>query len=149
MGYSYGKNFRGRTVLSCDSCGNVGGVLKRKCPFHYCPAPALCPSCWIKRRGELREYHEKNCKFSSKRYAEQRRRESNLIEGGEFVRCAALGFDDRVKVIFRGKNNEEKAFFMSSETYRAIPLLETALVSDFERFGPCLECKNTDIYENI
>lgn len=148
MGYSYGRNEKGNYVLSCDSCGNIGGVLKRKCPHNYCPAPALCPSCWIERRGELKAYHETHCKAASERYAAQRQREKDLMENGEFIRCAALSHDDRVKVIFRGKS-AEKAFFMSHETYDSIPLGETALVSNYEKFGPCVEAKSIDIYANI
>jgi hypothetical protein len=39
-------------ALSCDACGHVGGVRKRRCPVGYCPAPALCGACNAKFRQD-------------------------------------------------------------------------------------------------
>ena len=65
MGYSYGMGASGRTGLSCDGCGTVGGVRKRTCPHKvttssatghrhalpWCPAPAYCSRCFAERGG--------------------------------------------------------------------------------------------------
>lgn len=69
MGYVYGFNERGRMVLSCDNCGEVGGVRKRRCPVNYCPAPALCSGCWrsLKADGSVARWHA-DCPAASARY---------------------------------------------------------------------------------
>lgn len=64
MGYCYcaGK-------LVCDGCGKTGGVVKRKCPFGYCPPPALCKGCFTdpKNKAEWDAYHvEHHCEEHAK-----------------------------------------------------------------------------------
>jgi hypothetical protein len=49
MGYSYDRA-SGR--LCCDRCGEDGGVRRRNCPAKYCPAWAICATCW--KDGEVK-----------------------------------------------------------------------------------------------
>lgn len=73
MGYAYGRNAAtGRYMLSCDGCGTMGGVKKRKCPVNYDPAPALCQACLVKEGG-IKKIHagcrEKSATYHAKREA--------------------------------------------------------------------------------
>jgi hypothetical protein len=87
MGYCYDWNGR----LACDSCGTTGEVRKQKCPFGYCPSPALCPQCKAKYADTLRQGWHKRRKCDL--YALQSRlrdeERQGLIRAGKFVRCAA------------------------------------------------------------
>lgn len=59
MGYSYGRSASGRMALSCDNCGHVGGVSKRRCPVNYCTPTALCRACnaTVRQNGTWAEWH--------------------------------------------------------------------------------------------
>ena len=150
MGYCY-ETATGR--LCCDICDKAGGVRKYRCPFGYCQAIALCPKC----KKEHPEYtnkagHRKNgCEKRMIQALKDRAKRVAIIERGGFVRCAALSHDKRpgenVKVIFVGKNNAEKAFWMSLETYHSIPYLVNATPEDYRRFGPTIEASNINIYD--
>ena len=37
--------------LCCDSCGQAGGVRRRRCPVGYCPSDALCATCYATFRS--------------------------------------------------------------------------------------------------
>lgn len=98
MGYSYGVNPEtGRMALACDSCGRVGQVRRRPCPhlvvdeygqrLPYCPAPALCPSCYAARRATLHAACAEPARRSSAEYAARRGR----IAAGDLPVCAAFG----------------------------------------------------------
>lgn len=65
MGYAYGP--RG---LCCDRCGEDGSARKRPCPHKvtreaytlpYCPAPALCSTCFAELGGS-RGVHGDRCR---------------------------------------------------------------------------------------
>jgi len=64
MGYCY----EGRK-LCCDNCGVAGGVRKRKCPYGYCPAAALCNRCAkrVKANGKWAAMHA-NCEAGHAKY---------------------------------------------------------------------------------
>lgn len=156
MGYSYATSFTGRKCLCCDVCENYGGVRKVRCPFDWCPKTALCPKCrrTAKTKDGLPLMSKKAHRISgcfkdslewNARCAEKKRMEN----AGLFLRCSALWHEapDRVKVIFRG-NIEEKAFFMSRETYNSIPLLLNVTPDHYRYFGDIYEAGSLDIYEN-
>lgn len=146
MGYSY--DWRGR--LCCDHCGESGGVRKIKCPFGWCPPAALCPDCRVKHKDRLTKAHhrargcEERANWSRLRDVE----EMFILGQGKFIRKSALNHDGRgVKVIFRNKDGDRQAFFMSRRTYRAIPIMVNATPDDFRSHGPLRRAKSTDIYE--
>ena len=145
MGYSYCENY-----LCCDGCGGYGpgkAVSRRRCPYGYCPAPALCQNCNKKENWTSKENHKKNgCEIEHARYIVLKAKEKELLEAGRFLRCAALSHNSHVKVIFRGKDSE-KACLMSHETYHAFPLLEPVTIEDFQKVGALIETDNTDLYQ--
>jgi hypothetical protein len=62
----------------------------------------------------------------------------------------ALGMS-RVKVIFRAggyewPKGEESAYWMTQETYHAIPLGVEATLEDYKAHGEVVEASDTDIY---
>ncbi len=67
---------------------------------------------------------------------------------GKYFRCAALAQGNRVKVIFRNKKGNEMAFFMSPETYDAIPLNKEATIEDYRKYGLVQKAKTVNIYED-
>ena len=144
MGYSYD----GQGRLCCDGCGSSGSVRKIRCPFGWCPSPALCPECRSKHRTQLsKAYHrqmgcEANVAEARKRDAEQQ----VLLDEGNYVRTSALGHNGRVKVIFRNATGDRKAYWMPSETYHAIPLMQPATPAHFSKHGEVTEAENADIY---
>lgn len=78
------------------------------------------------------------------------------------IRVAALAHEalglSRVKVIFRkggrsnprreiGSNeNNEKAYWMTHETYWSLPLEIETTIEDYMKFGAVVEAEDTDIY---
>ena len=105
MGYSYGRSASGRMALSCDHCGVVGGVRKRRCPFKvsdsglrskgvrhtvsYCPAPAYCDKCFSangKTKG-IHEFCEAPAKAAQAKYDAERAK----LEAGELHVVSAFG----------------------------------------------------------
>jgi hypothetical protein len=126
MGYGYGWTSSGRQGLSCDGCGTVGGVRKRRCPYKvlgdslrsprryeldYSPAPALCSECY-KKHGGLRGVHGEECREGAvKSQAKYDAIEAGLDAGESFV-IAAYGSwaegvpQGQVKVLFRGRAGE-------------------------------------------
>lgn len=78
----------------------------------------------------------------------------------DYIRVAALWHEalgvSRVKVIFRDGGHDapttesnEAAYFMDRETYREIPLGETATLADYKKFADnIVEAQNLDIYSN-
>lgn len=149
MGYSYDAD----GLLCCDVCGGSGGVRKHKCPFGYCPAVALCQKCKHEHPEYLtKEYHREhgNCEEMSKEFERREAEKRSMMEQGKFLRVAALGHDGKgVKVIFRGLNAEERAYFMSRKTYRAIRLLDNVTVEDYKRIGRVTRAKSLDIYAPV
>lgn len=149
MGYSYGQNERGRWVLSCDNCGNIGGVRKRTCPHKvlqsahrvpngqryslpYCYPAALCSSCYATHKAVL----HKDCEAAAaERQAEEDAIQAKL-DSGAVLRSAAFGDWDEtvpegmVGVLFTAAGREEK-WLMPDEAYRAIPLGVAATPDDY------------------
>jgi len=150
MGYSYDASGR----LCCDVCDKSGGVRKYRCPFGYCPAIALCPTCkethphYISKKA----HREQGCEEQSRLFDQHEQEKNQLIASGKFVRCAALKHYiagiDRDKVIFRGKDGAEQAYWMSPETYKAIPWFENATPEDYMKHGEVQQAANTDIYDS-
>lgn len=133
MGYCYqdGK-------LCCDACGAVGGVRKRRCPYGWCSAPAICRSCWQNgEREKCKSYHaELNCQDKSAQYAREKAEERALLNQGAWIRSAVVAEDGgRVKVWFRNKNGEELVQWMAPETYNALPLLKPYTPADYALHG--------------
>lgn len=150
MGYSYTVTADGRELLDCDVCGNSGGVRKIRCPFGYCQAIAICPKC----RAEHPEYvskaghKEQGCERRHEAFMAEREKEARLIAEGRFVRCAALQHNGRVKVCFRGKDGAEVYYWMSHETYDALPLAAVFAVEDYEKYGPLTRAKVDNLHES-
>ncbi len=120
MGYSYGQNERGSWVLSCDNCGNVGGVRKRTCPYtvlgdtlrtakryemSYCYPPALCAVCYA-ALGGLRGVHGQDCETgAAKSQAGYDAIEAGLDAGELYVVSASMSGPGMVTVTFWGRRD--------------------------------------------
>ena len=52
----------------------------------------------------------------------------------------------RTKVLFRDSKGVEYGYWMTRETYDAIPLGVEATLEDFKKFGEVVESLDTDIY---
>jgi hypothetical protein len=125
MGYSYGRNGRGNMVLSCDGCGDLGGVRKRTCPYEvltdssrgprarlrYCYPPALCGGCYS-ACGGLRGVHGARCRDGAASSQEEYDARQAKLDAGELMVMAAWGDwqkgvpDGLVGVVFRGADQE-------------------------------------------
>lgn len=131
MGYCYeGKK------LCCDECSTAGSR-KVKCPYNYCPAAALCPTCRKDPalKAKVKAYHETNCKGASAWYAREKQEERGLMMAGWFVRCSAFGPEGHVHVIFKSFNDAGETIYMgaymSQETYQ-LPG-RNLTIQDYER----------------
>ena len=66
----------------------------------------------------------------------------------------ALG-TSRVKVIFREggrdskREDNETAYWMNRDIYNAIPIMQKATLSDYQKLGKVDQAQNTDIYSNL
>jgi hypothetical protein len=134
MGYGFGYSNSGRMALSCDSCGKVGGVRKRKCPYKvshdgyqlpYCPAPALCSDCY-KSHGGLRGVHGDACKQgAAASQAEEDAKQAKLAAGdmqpvsawGDWQEGVPAGM---VGVLYRGLN-DAAYYLLPKEAYESRP----------------------------
>lgn len=137
MGYCYTKS----GLLCCDICGRSGGVRKRKCPFGYCQPIAACPSC-KKERAKIftKEHHrERGCEKRSLELKAKLKKEAELLESGQAVRCSAMGVREgseyKVHVLFRKKDKTCIGFYMSKETYDALPLSKPFTPDDYRQHG--------------
>jgi len=70
-----------------------------------------------------------------------------MLNAGQYVRAAALQHDGRIKVVFDGKAGSI-AYFMSPETYHAIPILVNATPQDYEKLGAISKAETAEIYQN-
>lgn len=52
----------------------------------------------------------------------------------------------RTKVLFSNDKGTTRGYWMTRETYNAIPLGEEATPEDFAKHGELVPCMNTDIY---
>lgn len=174
MGFSYGTNpLTGYSALCCDFCGNCKGetgengeritlVTKKKCPYGYCQSWATCNQCAKlgkhkaesstgfdtdpEKDKELRKNHA-GCKPAHEEYTQARAVEKQALDSGKWIRTSALGYGDQVKVIFRNKDGQEKAYFMHCWTYGVIPLLQLATPEDYAKIDKIELAQNTDIYD--
>lgn len=125
MGYSYGQNERGRWVLSCDNCGNVGGVRKRTCPYKvlgdslrtttgqrysmpYCYPAALCSACYATHKTTL---HENCAAGAAESQAGYDAIEAGLDAGRKYVMSAVGDWHEdcppgKTLVTFKGRDGE-------------------------------------------
>lgn len=149
MGYCYTRE----GLLCCDVCSNVGGVRKYRCPFGWCQAIALCPSCKEKHpEYTSKKYHRKQgCEKQSIQFHGELERRASMIAAGEFVRCSTLSHPEHkpldVKVIFQGGDHKEQAYWMTDKTYHAISYDAPATPADYRKHGKIKEAKNTKIYD--
>lgn len=104
MGYSYGYTDSGRMALSCDNCGNVGGVRKRTCPhkvtidssrgprhaLSYCYPPAVCQPCY-KTLGGLRGIHGQDCADGAAKSQAGYDAKQAKLDAGDLMVLAAWG----------------------------------------------------------
>lgn len=148
MGFSYSA-----FGLCCDFCGADKStrkyVKKISCPYGYCQAWACCEVCRAEKKHMASSCangtHKETCKKLHEDFVKKEQEKQNILDSGAFVRSAALGHGDLVKVLFTNKEGEEKAAFMTVENYRKIELGVTATLEDFEII--CMS-KNTDIYDS-
>jgi len=147
-----GNSYDSWGKLCCNVCGQSGGVRKHKCPFGWCPPIALCPKCKREHPEYLsRDGHRKHgCEEQHNRYEAQKAQEALLLKQGKLLRRAALchpKHNNRVKVIFQGAGDKERAFWMAQRTYNAIPVGVPATVEDFKSKGKVTRARTTDIYD--
>jgi len=117
-------------MLSCDGCGTIGGVRKRKCVFmvtyidgsrlHYCQAPALCSECFA-REGGARGVHarcEEGAAASQRNYDLERQR----LEVGDARIASRFGsWHDLVPVglvgaIYRDRQGQETYVLVAADS---------------------------------
>ena len=149
MGFSYSQY-----GLCCDFCGKSkpqDNVKKIACPHGWCQAWACCKVCKSKKLHLQSSCggttHKDTCKQLAIEHQKKQDEKQALIESGYFLRVAALSHGKMCKVIFRGKDSQEKAFWMSNETYELIPIGQNATVETYERVGKLEPCTNTEIYD--
>lgn len=119
--------------LCCDVCGGYAGktirsVTKRRCPFNWCPPPAVCNLCWETKKRAWKASHD-TCKPAHERFKAECDREAALLAEGRYVRISACSTSkaifspdaDLVHVIFRSKSGEIGRL-MSTATYHALPM---------------------------
>jgi hypothetical protein len=135
MGYGYGMNNSGRYVLACDNCGGIGSVRKRTCPYKvlgdssrgarfalpYCPAPAVCPECWIKIGGNAGAHGER-CRDGAASSQREADATQSRLDAGELMVLSASGDwaewvpAGMVGVTF-GNGARERVVLMPAELY--------------------------------
>lgn len=149
--------YTNREVLCCDFCGKSVGdlgikfVRKKRCPFEYCQAYATCNECWSENNKEL--HLKSKCDVYAREYEERERNKQRILDEGNFIVVSALSHDNGVKVIFRNKDNQEKAFWIDEDKYPLKNHSETTTLKEYENKyiveGLLLqECKNTEIYDS-
>ena len=134
MGYSYGQNDRGNWVLACDKCGSVGATRKRACrfkvtddqgrnPLPWCPAPALCGSCF-KEKGGSAGIHGDRCREGAAHAQAQADATRARMEAGDKKVFVAYG-DWHAQVAagmvvagFRGADGVEEYRTMPKDDYK-------------------------------
>lgn len=152
MGYCYGYNPKSGkyNLLSCDSCGNTGGVRRRKCPYTvagtslrsydgqrhalpYCPPPALCAKCF-KDHGGTKGIHGQ-CKVPAAESQASYDAEQARLDAGELqVVCAYGDWHDQcpkglVLVDFAGIDGTKVTKLVASADYHG-----GGWLSDFRYF---------------
>jgi hypothetical protein len=112
MGYSYDARTR---RLCCDSCGAADGTTRRRnCPAGYCPAYAMCASCWTdpEKRAAFKSYHvEQDCAGSMARAAAEWAEVAAAKATGAYVFCASVYADstrETVRCWFRNSSDRTK-----------------------------------------
>ena len=150
--------YTNREVLCCDFCGKSTGdygitfVRKKRCPFGYCQAYATCNLCWEKNNKEM--HLKSKCDVYSREYEERASKKLEILNQGNFIVVSALSHDNfGVKVIFRNKDNQEKAFWIDEGKYPLKNHSETTTLKEYEdkykEDGLLLqECKTIDIYDS-
>jgi len=149
MGFSYG--YYG---LCCDFCGAQRDtrkyVKKLECPYGYCQAWACCDQCRAEKKHmqssctPARQTHKEFCKAAMIKHDKAEQEKQAILDAGHFIRIAALGHEDEVKVIFVNKEGTEKAAWMTTEEYRKYPLGVTKTLEDFKILRMTY---NTNIYD--
>lgn len=148
MGFCYSAN-----GLCCDFCNADHStrkyVRKIKCPYEYCQAWACCDQCRSEKKHMSSSCaegtHKETCKELATRADKKEQEKQAILDAGHFVRIAALGHEDQVKVIFANKEGKEKAAWMTQKEYRKYPLGVTKTLEDFEILRMTY---NTDIYDS-
>lgn len=146
MGYSYDVD----GLLCCDVCGDSGGVRKHRCPFGWCPAVALCQKCKRDHPEYLsKAFHREhgNCEENMLRSKREEAERNRILSEGKYLRCSALRHNGRVKVIFRNKDGEERAFWMAPRNYRGLRLGTPTTPEDYKARGKVTRARNVDIYD--
>lgn len=109
MGYSYDAI---TNALCCDECGKSGGVRKVKCPFGWCPPPALCAECKANPKLKValtKEWHRKNgCEASMLRFQAENQYRAHLAETGHHVLKAGMSVKGTQMVHAIFSNGEEE-----------------------------------------
>lgn len=144
MGYSLDSQGR----LCCDYCGHSGGVVKVRCPFGYCPAPAVCPTCRKTHAADftVATHRERGCERNHLRLQARMAEAARMIQEGRLLRKAASTVPSGVKVLFEGQT-ERLCYIMAPETYDAIPLLVNATPEDYQRFGSLTKAANCNLWD--
>lgn len=155
MGISTGQNpLTGKWCICCRYCDHCTGefgetgervkdVKRINCPHNYCGTEPVCNQC--RKAGKHKEQSHESCRLANIEYEQRQQKQTQLQAEGKLIKVAAIGYGDQVKVLFRGQDDKEKAYFMHSWTYGAIPLLVVATPEDYQQHGQLEECQNTDL----
>jgi len=113
MGYCYDARTR---QLCCDACGEHGGVIRKRCPFNWCQATALCAGCRAKHgKGWTGQHREQGCERSRIRYVEEERARAAAAAGGFAVIRAGVNLPSGLVFAWTSQGN----FEVPQEVYKA------------------------------
>jgi hypothetical protein len=150
MGFSYSS-----FGLCCDFCGNSKpeyNVRKIACPYGWCQSWACCKNCKAKKlhlkSSSGGTTHKDTCKKSSIEYNKKDHERILLENSDQWVRYAAIGHGDKVKVLFKSIGTKEIAYWMHYKTYHTYPLGHDATLEDFKKFGKVEPCLNTNLNDS-
>jgi len=160
MGFTTKINWQtGREVLCCDFCGKSLGdpgikfVKKKSCPFGYCQAYATCNNCWPKNNKKI--HLDMYCDVRAKEFDDRESKKQRILDEGNFIVVSALGHNKGVKVIFRNKERQEKAFWIDEDKYPLKPLgqMNITTLKEYEDLWneeglELQECRNINIYDD-
>ena len=149
MGFCYGQ-----FGLCCDFCSTDDpklNVKKIPCPYGYCQAWACCKNCFAKKLHlassctNEHKSHKENCKLLSIKANNDQNSKQAILDAGYYIRIAALGHGNLVKVLFINNDGKEKACWMTGENYDQFKLGVTITLEEFKIISMA---KNTDIYDS-
>jgi hypothetical protein len=143
MGYCYDAGGR----LVCDGCGRsvtegAKAVRKRRCPFGWCQAPAMCAACATEHAKALSKdaHRERGCERHAMASIEADQTREALLAAGEYLLVSGLGIgtgdDYIVHAIFKGAGGRAMAAWVPANVYqRRHPFMQPTTFREMEQWA--------------